>query len=488
MKKILSLLLSFCLLLSCAFAAEAGQPEIAKAEKENPVIVVRGMDFTGGLQYDRGTENAKAVTPEIDAEGIFKTLAEMSAAVFLPKGRTPVQVLCDYVYTVLEGYACDENGDSLHKNITAASYPLSAGNYPEFSSHGGTDEYGLTSSLVDRYGGEKVYYFVYDWRLDPWDNAVGLDSLIKTALEENSAAKADIICCSMGGSIVMAYLARYGSDNIDMLISNSSVMGGADVVSDLFQGKVYFEPLAVENKLKDALPAASGFITLLSKTKILDMMCRALNNFAEKNKRELFDRALIPTLATLPGFWSAVDAEDYAACREYVFGGNTEKYAGLLKRIDRFYEKVSSKRGELLRNAVDNGMRLAVIANYNTPLVCAYERAAYQGDGVVDTRPMSLGAAVSKIGCRLSDEELSDGNPKYISADKCINASSCLFPDYTWFGKDAGHVVGNYNSDYTNFIFKLLECSSQPTVDTWEEYPQFMQSGKDEQLSPLAAE
>lgn len=74
---------------------------------------------------------------------------------------------------------------------------------------------------------------------------------------------------------------------------------------------------------------------------------------------------------------------------------------------------------------------------------------------------------------------------KYVSADKCINASTCLYKDQTWFIKDGGHVIGKYASDCVYFLFELLESEEQPYINTWEKYPQFMLSSEEETLAAL---
>lgn len=481
MKKILCLILCVCMIIPFGIVAGA-----ETKDDKCPVIVVRGMNFARGLMFDRETENPKYVEMKVDAKGIFNTLAGAAGAVMSTLNPDEgVKVIADYVALALDGYKCDGNGDSFYKNITAESYPEAAGNYEVFNMHAGEGEIGLTNALVDHYGGDRVYYFVYDWRLDPLDNCDGLEIMIQRALKENNAKKVDIICCSMGGSITMAYMAKYGYDKLDTVISNTSVMGGSDVVNDLFQGKAYFEPLAVENKLRDVLPNSHCFISLLTKTGILAMLCNMLNNFVEKYKDIVFERALIPTLATLPGFWSMVYGENYKVCREYIFGKHMDEYPGLIRRMDNFYDKVSSRREKIIKDALDANVKIVMLANYNTPLICAYENASYQGDGVVETKPEALGATVSKVGQRLTAEQIAKADTKYLSPDLCIDATTCMLPDYTWFGRDAGHVVGNYGSEYTDFLFVLLESDVQPTIDMWKEYPQFLQSDKEEHLSPV---
>lgn len=496
MKKVLCILLSFILVVPFSvFASASGEEdvnvdhsvnEIESVETDTPVIVVRGMNFTGGLQYDRGTENAKPVQPEFDAGELFSYLAKTAAAVLSEFSfEAGVSVICEYVVKLFGGYPCDENGDSLHTNITAASYTSSCEAYPELFDKTATDESSIVSSLISRYGADKVYYFVYDWRLDPMDNADELNELVKTALNDHNTDKADFICCSMGGSILAAYMAQYGYDHIDTLVSNTSVIFGADVVSDLFQGRVCFDRDAVERYLCAMLPQISGLVKVLSFTGLLDGLCNFINDFAEKYERQIYDESLVPTFATLPGFWSMVRGEDYLTCREFIFGGKEEQYKGLLEKLDNYYNNVSSRRLEIIDGALSSGVKFAVIASYNSPLVPAYERAKYQGDGMVETSPMSGGAITSVVGEILSEEQLNVGNGKYVSADKCINAYTSAYRDYTWFLKDAGHVVGRYGSECMHFVFALLESEAQPTITAWNEYPQFMQSNEYENLIPL---
>ena len=251
------------------------------------------------------------------------------------------------------------------------------------------------------------------------------------------------------------------------------------------QGKVCFEPDTLETFICASVPSLSGLIKFANLTGGLDVLCRIVNGFAKKYEEKIYDETLIPTFASLPGFWSMMQADYYEEARQFIFEGKEEQYAGLLTRLDAFYNNVASKREEILASAVDGGMKLVILACYNTPIAPVYEHAKYQSDGVVETSPMSGGAITSVVGSTLTDEQLAVGDSKYVSADKCINASTCLYRDYTWFMKNAGHVVGAYGSDCVYFLFELLESEEQPTINTWSKYPQFMLSDGNETLAPL---
>ncbi len=490
MKKILAVILSVLMIFSVCVTVNAQEEAVIEktietVETDTPVIVVRGMNFAGGLQYDRGTENARPANVKFDAGVLFKYLAKTLATLITTFSmEAAVSVVCEYIVTLFEAYPCDENGDSLHENISAEWYPEAVINYPDAVDRAATDEISLVASLADRYGADMVYYFVYDWRLDPMDNADLLDATVNKALSDHGCDKVDIICCSMGGSITMAYLAEYGYGKIDTVISNTSVMFGTDIITDLFRGKVCFEPDTLETFINSSVPALSGIIKLANMTGGLDVLCKIVNNFAKKYEEQIYNETLIPTFATLPGFWSMMQAEYYPEARQFIFEGKEEQYAGLLNRLDAFYENVSSQREEILDKALSDGMKLCIVACYDTPIAPVYEHAKYQADGVVETSPMSGGALTSVIGKELPAEQLT-GDAKYISPDKCINANTCLYKDYTWFLKGAGHVIGSYDSDCVYFLFTLLESENQPTVDTFKAYPQFMLSGAEEALAPL---
>ena len=74
----------------------------------------------------------------------------------------------------------------------------------------------------------------------------------------------------------------------------------------------------------------------------------------------------------------------------------------------------------------------------------------------------------------LSDAEIAGVSPEYISPDRVVNASTCLYKDTTWIVKNAKHVGCKDNSDHTEFAIWLLTRETQPTVKTNSAYPRFM--------------
>lgn len=493
MKKVLCILLSVLLLLPalslCASAA-AGPAEFSEEKVENalPLVIVRGMDFTDGLKYDFGTENERTVNVmnNLSVGGVMKGLARGFTALVTRGRRAAVTELVAFAATLFEGYACDENGDSLDPRVTGMDYPLSVDHYPELWEGSNGHEGGLVHSAADRYGADKVYYLMYDWRLDALENAAKLNEMVERACEEHASAQVNLVCCSMGGLVTLAYLGEYGSARIHSLVSNSSVMYGTDVTSELLTGKIDFNEDAAYRFLIHKFSALKNVFTAAYKTGLMGKICRFLNRFAETYHDEIYSGVLIPVFGSMPALWEIVRPEVYDEAKAYIFG-SSDSYAGLRAKTDRVQYGFCANLQSILDTAMQNGMLFGVLANYDTPLVPAYASAPLQGDGTLETRRMSFGALVSTVGGKLSEEELAVGEPKYVSADGCINASTCLYRDMTWFCKDCVHVACGYHSDYTYLVFSVLEADTQPTVETWEKYPQFMQADGKENLTPVTA-
>ena len=68
------------------------------------------------------------------------------------------------------------------------------------------------------------------------------------------------------------------------------------------------------------------------------------------------------------------------------------------------------------------------------------------------------------------------GGHSHVSKDLKIDASTCLFPDSTWFIKGEIHVGCKYGSDYGKLISLLITSKGQDSVYDYPEYPQFLKS------------
>lgn len=490
-KRLLSLLLCAVMLFACAAPAFAARqaasinkvtpPELPVSEY--PLIIVRGMQLNGMVRYG-GTEKEEKASVNFNAADLLKTLVKIPSA-FITGGKDKVvDVLLDYAYGLFGHMGCDENGDPSDPDVSMRTFEGSAVNYPDLPGEPSVRQLGLFTSALHHYGAKNLYFFSYDWRLDTYGNAALLAKEIDQALAETGKDKVNLIACSMGGIVTLTYLTYYGSGKINSLLSDSATMNGAECATDVLCGDILFDAAAADRYLTRMLPALSPLFHMMYRTGSLGRLCKFLNNFAADYGEEIYSRVLIPIFGTMPAFWELCYPEKYEQAKRFAYGEDETQWPPLFEKTDKIQREVCAHKLETLQKAMDDGMIFAVVANYNTPNVPVYVNAGLQGDGILETRAMSFGATVSEVGKTLSDSELAMGDEKYVSADGCINANTAAFKDMTWFIKDGEHICGaTVDSDIMNFFFTLLDAPEQPTIDTWEQYPQFMQADKNEGLS-----
>ena len=474
MKRFISLIMAAVMLFACAV------PALAEEKEVTPIIVVRGLDFPA-LTVDLGTENER---PALTAKagpiilGVVNTL--VSTFLFGMDGM--VDGVCGLVSGIFADMACDKNGDTV-ANVSVVEYPLAMSNYPETLQsfrESGTCEPGVVAQACDEVGAENVYYVTYDWRLDPYTVAEEINNRVELALEESGSDKVDIICCSLGGVMTLAYLDEYGYDNVESCVFLSSTIYGSYVANDALGGRVGFDKDILNNFLEFAVPDLKVLWKILDFTGITDALLNFANNLTENYKEEIYKGTMRDNFGTMPGLWAMVQPEDYDAAKEFVFGEDIDEYAGLIKRIDKF-QKFRLGRDEFIEDMMKDGVYVAVVTSYNSPVVPVYERSYVNGDMVLETELMSAGATVAHYGKTLGDDYV-PAIPGKLSPDKVIDASTCLLPDSTWFIKDAMHVPCNYGSELAEMLFWLLSYEGQPTVSTNELYPQFQYSDPEQNL------
>ncbi len=473
MKKFLAVILSAIMVfgLSVPVYAEENQDVIDSAY---PFVIVRGMNFDG-LVADLGTENEHNPLKSFEIgdvvstvfKGIAGAVEEGSFDGFMP----PVM---DYLDYLMGEMACDENGNSVY-NTTMKKYPGAVADFPDLmaeinrQSLDAMDELGLVYRAVERYGADKVYYFNYDWRLSPLDTADELNALIEDAKTDHNTDKVNVVCCSMGGVVVDAYIYEYGFESFNKCIFDSTVFCGTYVVTDLLQGNVEITGYGLEYYLYGLLGEDNFFVKVLSATGVLDAVANIAMKVVDDQKDYVYDEFLIDTFATMPALWAIVLPDEYEACKNYIFDTDEDKvkYAELIAEADELQEMMKGM-DELLLSLPENGVEVSVVAGYNSQLIPVYKRASTQGDTVLESALMLGRANVANMGQTL------DATGEYVSPDGVIDMSSALFPDYTWAFKNMEHINGTFKTDLSDFIFWLVEYDGQPTIYSNSDYPQYM--------------
>lgn len=478
MKKFISILLVCIIAVTAAVPVSAldGNSRNAYSDSDCPLVIVRGMMFEG-LKIDLGTENEYGCTDKINVGNIASALLKSTAAGIADKNLdTFTSSLCTSLYDVFAPLACDKNGNSA-LNVSVEKYPGSFAEYEDSVILGDWGEEGIVASACERYGSENVYYFTYDWRLDPYEIAAEINETVETAKAEHDTDKVNLVCASMGGVMVDAYLYRYGSDSINSLLFLSSTFKGTYCTTDLLQGKAKIVEYPLITLLKNSTGnnfIISAFIDILANAGVISAICKLGNAFIDKYKDMVYDKVLRDTFGTMPSLWALVLPSELDNCINYMFPTEELKtqYSGVISKAYRMNE-VMKNIDTLLLNAQQNGCKISVVASYNKQCVPFYESAVSHGDGTLESPLMLGGATMASLGSDLGNDYAAADSSK-VSPDNIIDMSTALFPESTWAIKNGTHVPCKQGSDFTEFMFELIDSDIQPSIENMQPYSQFM--------------
>ena len=483
MKKILSVVLVISILMFSfvpVYAETVDKHDASECETY-PVILIRGMDF-GGLTVDYGTENAKpainADVPEI-IKSVFKAIF---TGIFTLSIDNAFDVVFECAYDIFKYMSVDNEGKSVY-NVGQPKYPESAENYEELC-NGDWGEIGMVRTCIEKLPDGHTYYLNYDWRLDPYVISDEINELVNTAIKETGHDKVNIVCCSMGGLMTVAYLTEYGYEKVNRCLFMSSTFCGAQVASDLLCGKIEITSGNLYNFLLNLVsdkPAVELLINGLNKLGLFKGLTKITDFVIDNYKTDIYDKVLKPVFCNMLPLWGLVQPEDYETAKKFVFGDKADEHSVLISKADKLNEMMNG-RTELINNMIKDGVEIAVVAHYDAPLAPVYENADFNGDGTLETYQMSGYATVAKYGETLGDDYVAE-NPDYLSPDRVVDLSTALFPEYTYIIKGATHVGGNYGSEYADFLIWLLTYDGEFYAGASERYPQFMVSDSELTLS-----
>ena len=481
MKKLFSVLFAFVFISLAVVPAFASQNCCCG---HTPLVVVGGMN-NYPLVRDEGTKNETQVWPPVIdykkvASAAFLGLSD--AALSLNRNKFADRII-PLANSLFEPAACDANGNSKY-NITTKTFPLSMENYPEIVASGYKSEEGIVHTACDKLGADHVYYFNYDWRLDPMELAKALNNMIETVKAQTRHNKVDIAVCSLGGSTALAYLQEFGCNDIESCVFLSSAFSGSLAASEIFTGHVTVDKTALKQYLRINVNLKNNmdcvldtFVDVLDETGSLGIIVMLANKFIGSLQERVFKEVLIDNLCTMPGMWSLVREDAYEQAKDTLL--DKTKYAGLIKKIDSFHYNVRQKRKEIITDAMRKGMTVYFCSHYNDAMIPLYPSAVVQSDGLIETVCTSAGAVCAPLGSTLPKGYVQKNTccgKNHLSADGIIDASTCMFPEQTWFFNNVAHVGCPYGSEYSEFVFWLLSSQTQQTVWSNPLYPQFMTS------------
>lgn len=484
MKKLMSIL------LACVMIFTAVIPSLTASAQENYLTIYVG-GYGGAL---------------VDANGEYIWYDGPNESMLTGLKAVLDEIFDDLAFGVLTG-DYTEYCDKLYNAMAPAFADLMLDKNGEASDGSGcgidmlTTGYGVS---YEHYSGGRIY-FNYDWRLSCEHNAEILEKFIDRVCREKGCSKINLIGRCLGGNVVSAYLENAENlDKINDVVLYIPSTEGVDFIGALFSGQVVLDGDAIDNFVSvsmkdndivaDLLGDDSLYETLalivnfINEVYVLDFGTDVIEVILEEVKDNVLARIVRDTYGSFVGYWNMVPDEYLEDAIAFIY--NTpelqEEYAGMIEKIRSYHENVQVNARDTMLELSENGMDLMVISKYNLANLPLSKDAKAQSDSTALTSATSFGATTADLGEVLSKkyiENMTEADKKYLSADTMIDASTCLFPEKTWFIKNLTH------SAFPASVDKLIDAfmtSDDMTVFSDEAYPQFMKyDSETDTLSPV---
>ena len=483
MKKVIALILSLVLILSMSVPAFAKFDSGLNMTSSVPVIYLSGDG--NELYYDNETKSFAIK----DMLKIYKNSEDgnVSEAAF--------NILYPFILKGIAFNQWDDYYEAVYKELSDVYEPIKLdenGNVPNDCGIPTWEKNDLQDAMTNdranadgRYS-EKTYMFYYDWRLDPNELADQLNEYIEGVKKATGHDKVSLSSKCLGSNTVLAYINKYGTDSLKGVGIDVSTTNGADFISGMISGKFGIDGNAISRFAKDLatreddsygdiINFAATTMDLLENTGVID----TLTDVAREQLYAKIEYGIVSALArstffTFPGYWAVVSQEDFDSAIEYVFGkaGDEKRdtYKGLIEKITTYNNEVKKNAYSIMKTLEAGKVNTCIISKYGVQLVPLIKDGSVLGDEYVSVKHSSFGATTSNVYDTLSDKYIAaqteKGLGKYISPDKKIDASTCLFPDYTWFIKGADHA--DYTTYEVSILLTVLDADRQLTIDDFD--------------------
>ena len=456
----------------------------------SPVIVLPGINHSPTYLYDENGEpvmyNGKHIgntllipnESAISRKAIAKLVARALATVVLQTNIGLDKAVYSLVADILKYQRCDRNGDHVENLKTQRwNYSLEKMTEKELDW-----VYRMVpmKALVDEIGKDHVYFFTFNLVGDPMDSADELDEYIETVKNQTGHEKVTLLPVSLGGTILTAYLEKYGHGKIDKIVNAVACLDGTDIAADFF---------AREWRLDDEYLYHHFMTNIFAESEgkpTLGYFINSLLHLVPRSGIKAFlSGAISAILETLmlncPQFWAMLPSYRYDALAERYLSDNPV----LKARTDRFQTARLNLKKNIL-DAVANGVSVNSIACANLDfgeemytyfnIVASAEKV--NSDGIVNLNSTTLGATGAAGKQTLDDVDYNKNtccsNPdhNHVSPDNMVDTSTAILPENTWIFLDQHHEVGG-NDVVLNLIKAIILGEVTDVNDNPEMYPQY---------------
>lgn len=461
MKKVISLLLVTVML----FAVMA--PMASAADIRTPIVYIRGNG--DGIYYPDGTLCvAQFEDLQLGGDGEGEGLGKDAIV------EAAVNILKPFVLEGMLFDNWDNYGRALYEELKPL-FPDSALDYNGNPTKGvGVHPQTMADSVAASkskwyYNTNSAYCFAYDWRLSPYDHVDRLHEYVLQVMTTTGQEQVSMYARCMGGSLLMAYLERYGHlGHIKNVLFCDTLSNEATVISKGFSGQIEMDAKIIERYAGqlDFCGQTGDGVGFAFTDVLYEIVFKTMDFFNQINVtdkaldgvEELYEKlaeALMPALlhatgmATQVNYWTEIADEDLDAALDLLYGKEGSelrtKYKGLIDKILYYREHISSDLDGFYKSLDKKGIHYAFVGKYgfmNMPLTAD---ADLLSDALVSLTHITYGATTAPLGKTLSEDYIAQRTAadfgKYIAPDKQVDLSTGVSPDTTWILKNAHHDV-----------------------------------------------
>lgn len=449
LRKIIAVVLCAAMLFTC-IQSIACASTLYNEDEKTVTIFVEGINAAAIKSAETG-ENVFPPQASTIVSAVMKCIPAVAGILVSGDYEKAAAPICDAVYDIFAPISCDENGKPYDTTEFDWEWP---------------DEEKVKRELErDDLGAQIGYSF--DWRYDMKTIATDLHSYIEYIMDIADAEKVNLIGFSMGTCAVLSYLKLYDYEYVNSVVLLAGGYDGVSCCGEPFSGLVDLNPDSIV-RFVDAMLGydltgviVSSLLHYLNAGGILGSVTDWGNKFTVELKDAVYSQVFAKTFATMPGMWSLVPASCYDGAMAIIGDSLSDTTREM---IEWYHDEVQANNRELIQGSFDRGFNTGIIVKYGYPGIPVMASADEMSDGMIDTRYESFGATCAKVNETLGDNYVQKVDVGFdaVSPDNMIDASTCEFPQYTWFVKNCYH-SDNY-SEMMELAHYIIQSEEQPDV------------------------
>ncbi len=321
---------------------------------------------------------------------------------------------------------------------------------------------------------DHMYFFSYLSLGNMMSITEDLCNLIEQVKSETHHSKVNIVAISQGGSIMNALLEFYPDvyESIDRIIYVVPALDGSDLVGDIFAYGLLDDDEALYRDMFPSLftgnDAWTGYLVNLL---IRFIPKDVLNNLLDT----LVDVFVEDYLEYTTCLWALVPNEQYPIAAEKYLSDPED--AEIRRQTDLYYTAQLHSDNNILK-AIEKGIEVFDIVDYNYPLYHITDSWQKNGDGIIQIESSSMGATSYGVNVQLPEgytpENCRCTLHNHIDPHNILDASTGLLPDHTFYFYNQDHEKTGNNDVVMKLAVQLMVDKSFKDVYTYpDRFPQF---------------